>query len=111
MENRTTIMLNILLLFLVSLEPYLFNLVSLFGHVAETPSLMYASVLYALNMAGLVAILAFFTHELATEEKRLIAPELLRTYKNIRNYLFLAAGIFLLTMLPQFWEWRIMDIP
>jgi uncharacterized membrane protein len=73
MENRTTIMLNILLLFLVSLESCLFNLVSLFGHVPETSSLMYASVLYALDMAGLMTILAFFTHELAIEEKKLIA--------------------------------------
>jgi hypothetical protein len=32
-------------------------------------------------MAGLMAILAFFTHELAIEEKRLIAVELLEQYK------------------------------
>jgi len=62
-------------------------------------------------MSGLVAFLAFFTHELTIEENRLIVPELLCTYKSIRNYLFLSAGIFLLTMLLQFWEWRILGIP
>jgi len=85
--------------------------ISLFGHVPETLSLTYASVLYAPDMSGLVAFLAFFTHELTIEENRLIEPELLCTYKSIRNYLFLSAGIFLLTMLLQFWEWRILGIP
>jgi hypothetical protein len=38
-------------------------------------------LLYGLDMTGLMAILAFFTHELAIEEKKLIAVELLEPYK------------------------------
>jgi len=111
MENRTTRFLNVIMLFSVSLEPYLFNLVSLFGHAAETEVVHYASILYALNMATLMAILASFTHELAKEERKLISLELLQPYKKVRNSTFIAAGLFLLTMLPQFWIWRIQDIP
>jgi uncharacterized membrane protein len=111
MENRTTRFLNVIMLFSVSLEPYLFNLVSLFGHATETEVVHYASILYALNMAALMAILAFFTRELTIEEKQLIAVELLEPYKKVRNTLLIAAGLFLLTMFPQFWFWRIQDVP
>jgi uncharacterized membrane protein len=36
MENRTTRMLNVAMLFSVSLVPYLFNLVTLYRHTNET---------------------------------------------------------------------------
>jgi len=111
MENRTTRFLNVVMLFSVSLEPYLFNLVSLFGHASETEVVHYASILYALNMAALMAILAFFTRELTREERQLIAVELLAPYKKVRNSMLISAGLFLLTMFPQFWSWRIQDVP
>jgi len=111
MENRTTIFLNVVMLFSVSLEPYLFNLVTLFGHAAETQVVEYASLLYALDMAALMAILAFFTHELAIEERQLISVELLVPYRRVRNTMLVSAGLFLLTMFPQFWSWRIQDVP
>lgn len=110
-ENRTTNFLNVVMLFLVSLAPYLFNLVSLFGHATETEVVEYASLLYALDMAALMAILAFFTHELAIEEKKLIAPELLEPYKKVRNSMLISASLFLLTMFPQLWSLKIQDIP
>jgi uncharacterized membrane protein len=112
-ETKTTIFLNVIMLFLVSVEPYLFNLVefSLFGHAAQSELLDYTSILFALDMAGLMAILAFFTHQLAIEEKKLISPELLWKYKRTRNFLFLSAGLFVLTLLPQFWSWKFQDTP
>lgn len=111
MENRTTKLLNVAMLFLVSLEPYLFNLVTLFGRATETQVVEYASLLYAADMAALVVILAFFTHELAIEEKQLIAPELLEPYRNVRNSMLISVGLFLLTMAPQLWTWRIQNVP
>jgi hypothetical protein len=68
-------------------------------------------LLYGPDMAGPMAILAFFTHELAIEEKRLIAVELLEPYKKVRNSMLTSASFFLLTMFPQFWSWRIQDVP
>ena len=52
---------------IISRAPYLFNLVSLFGRAAETRVVEYASFFYALDMAALMVILVFFTHELAIE--------------------------------------------
>jgi hypothetical protein len=68
-------------------------------------------LLYGPDMAGPMAILAFFTHELAIEEKKLIAVELLEPYKKVRNSMLTSASFFLLTMFPQFWSWRIQGVP
>jgi hypothetical protein len=111
METTTTRFLNVVMLFSVSLEPYLFNLVSLFGHAGETEVVESASLLYALDMAALMVILGFFTHELAKEERQLISVGLLKPYKKIRNLMLITAGLFVLTMVPQFWSWRIQDVP
>ena len=111
MENRTTRMLNVAMLFSVSLVPYLFNLVTLFGHTNETIIVEYASVFFAADMAALVVILAFFIHELAVEEKQLIAAELMGPYRRVRNSMVLSALLFLLTMAPQFWQWEIQNVP
>ena len=56
------------LLFLVSIEPYLFSLLN----SAEFTIFAYASVLYALDLAGLMAILTLFTNTLTIEEKKLV---------------------------------------
>jgi uncharacterized membrane protein len=111
MENRTTRMLNVAMLFSVSLVPYLFNLVTLYGHTNETVVVEYASVFFAADMAALVVILAFFIHELAVEEKQLISAELMGPYKRVRNSMVLAALLFLLTMAPQLWQWEIQNVP
>jgi len=110
-ETSTTIFLNVIMLFLVSVEPYLFNLVNLFGHVDGSEVIDFASVVFALDMAGLMAILAFFTHQLSIEEKKLLSPELLWKYKRFRDSLFISAGLFLLTVLPLFWSLRIQGTP
>ena len=111
MENRTTRLLNVAMLFCVSLVPYLFNLVTLYSRASETIVVEYASVFFALDMASLVAILTFFLHELTLEESQLIAPELVKPYKKVRNSMILSALLFLLTMAPQFWQWRIQNLP
>jgi hypothetical protein len=62
-------------------------------------------------MAALVVILAFFTHVLATEEKQLIAKELLAPYRKVRNFMLISACLFLLTMAPQFWSLTVESVP
>jgi len=111
LETSATLLLNVVMLFLVVIEPYLFYLVSLFGHVTDYPLVDYASVIYALDMGGLMAILAFFTHQLTVEEKDLIPRRSLPRHKRARNVLFASAALFLLTTLPQFWSWQIDGVP
>jgi len=110
-EDSRTIVLNIIMLFLVSVEPYLFYLNDIFDLAQEEVMLNAASVAYALDMAGLMAILALFAHQLTIEEKKLVPQDILGNYRRVRNSLFLAAVIFGATILPIFWTIRVLDTP
>jgi len=110
-EDSTTITLNLVLLFLVSIEPYLFYLNITFDLLTHEPFLYFASIFYALDMAGLMLILALFTQQLATEEKGLIPKELLAKYTGVRNTLFVSAALFAITMLPVFWSIKLWGQP
>ena len=103
--------LNVIMLFLVSIEPYLFYLnvvydLSNYGILLET-----ASTAYALDMAGLMVILALFTNELTVEERKLLPQEILGRYRRVRNDFFFSAAVFALTILPIFWIWRLDNTP
>jgi len=109
LETSATIFLNVVLLFLVSIEPYFFDLINLGPNPTQyqLANIEYASVLFALDIAGLMAIMAFFTHILTVEEKKLVSPELIQKYRVLRNSFFIAAGLFFISVLPQFWTWSI----
>jgi uncharacterized membrane protein len=94
-ETETLINLNIALLFLVSVEPFLFNQLfsSMFNGV---------SIVYAIDLAAMFIILAFFSHTLADEEKSRVPRDQLKRYKFDRNYALLIAGVFLISILPFF---------
>jgi len=111
MEDRKTITLNILMLFLVAVEPYLFYLNVNYDLLDNMVLLDTASILYALDMAGLMAILALFTHQLTIEERKLIPQSLLSKYRNIRTSLFISAAFFAITILPFFWTLSLQGTP
>ena len=111
LEDNTIVILNVALLFLVGIEPYLFYLNITFDLLSHELLLNYASILYALDMAGLVTIIALFTHQLAREEKGLVPKESLARYKRVRDTLFISAALFLVTVLPIFWSLRLWDLP
>lgn len=104
-ETSWIIRLNMLLLFLVAIEPFLFDVMIFdgfggpLGPVAEA-----ASVYYGLDIGGMNMILAYFTHILASEEKNLIPRELVYRYKAIRDLLFVGGVMFLISDLPFFWS-------
>jgi len=110
-ENNTVVTLNLLLLFLVSVEPYLFYLNITFDLVSHELFLNLASVLYALDMTGLMIMLGLFTHQLAREERGLIPKNYIARYKRVRNTLFLSALLFAITILPIFWSVRLYGQP
>ncbi|MGA2789227.1 MAG: hypothetical protein ABSF00_00470 [Candidatus Bathyarchaeia archaeon] len=111
LEDNTIVILNVALLFLVGIEPYLFYLNITFDLLSHELLLNYASILYALDMAGLVTIIALFTDQLAREEKGLVPKESLAKYQRVRNTLFISAALFLITVLPIFWNFRLWDLP
>ncbi|MCZ7402370.1 MAG: TMEM175 family protein [Candidatus Methanoperedens sp.] len=113
METAATKFLNTVLLFLVSIEPYFFYLINLGPNPTQyqLANIEYASVLFALDIAGLMAIMGFFTHILTVEEKKLVSQDLIRKYRLLRNSFFLTAALFLISILPQFWTWSIKGTP
>jgi uncharacterized membrane protein len=102
-ETARLINLNILLLFLVSIEPYLFNQL-LFSSWVMAQNV---SILYAFDLGGLSVIQAFFTNSLINEKKKGIPEQLLREYKFRRNLQLMSAVIFFVSTIPVFWSWTL----
>ncbi len=101
-ETPAMIRLNMVLLFLVAIEPFLFSV--LVGRGLGTPVGTEASLYYGLDIGFMNLVLAYFTHVLASEEKNLIPRELIHRYRVTRNLVILAAAIFLLSDLPVFMD-------
>ncbi len=101
-ETRGLVLLNLILLFVVAIEPYLLNVVasSPYGAVAEA-----ASVLYAIDLAGMNALLGGFFQVLTREEKPFLAAPAIRRMRISRNFMFGSAVFFAFTALPGFWTW------
>ena len=102
-EITLTRVLNTTLLFLVAVEPYLFNLLN-FNPSSGLGSLDdFASVGFAIDLGSIYAIMASLTSILAKEESGLVAPDMLKKYRRIRNLEIATALIFFLTTIPVFW--------
>lgn len=111
LEDNFTVALNIVMLFLVSIEPYLFYLNIIFDMAAAERLLDTASIVYAVGLAGLMAIQALFTQQLAQEERKLLPHDIINKYKLIRDSFLVSAVLFAVTILPVFWTWRILNTP
>jgi uncharacterized membrane protein len=97
-ETEILASLNIVLLFLVSVEPFLFNQLN-----AEGGSMFYGvSIVYAIDLAAMFLILAFFNHSLLNQEKSRVPKDQLKRYRFARNYDLLIAAVFLISILPFF---------
>ncbi len=95
-ETSKMINLNIFLLFLVAIEPFLLNQV-----LQQSGDLLNSvSIIYAVDLAFMFLILAVFDHALAQEEKNLVPKSYLHRFRNNRNLDLLAASIFLISIIP-----------
>ncbi len=108
-ETPGMIRMNMLLLFLVAIEPFLFGV--LFAPGLATSVGEAASVYYALDIGGMNLILAYFTHLLASEERNLIPRDLTKRFRGIRNILLFGAAVFLASALPVFWDVTYAGVP
>ena len=109
-ETGRMMWLNILLLFFVSIEPYLLSLISFGPATANHVMLAFTSQIYALDLTGLNGILALFA-QMLTRKQEVIKPELIGGYTWLRNTQFVCAGLFALSALPMFWYWMIQGTP
>src|SRR5438093_3945117 len=117
-ETKAVTFLNVALLLLVAIVPYLLNSVELVNP-SLTPSEpseasavgAYASTLFGLDLTGIMLILAAFAHVISIEERNLVAPELARLFRNGRNRLAILSLATAVSIAPQFWEWTLFGVP
>jgi len=109
-ETTALIRLNMLLLFTVVVEPYLFNLLVIQG-LASQPLGQEVSACFALDIGAMNLVLAYFAHILTREEKNLIAPKLIHSFKLTRDRVFVSGLIFVISAIPIFWTINIIDLP
>jgi hypothetical protein len=103
LDSRRVTNLNILLLFCVSIEPFLFNLIRNTPSVADPGAYGdAASTLYALDLGAMFAILGGFTLTLAQEERGLIPKALIGQYRFEGGSWFVCGLIFGISALPVF---------
>ncbi len=114
-ETRVMTFLNVILLLLVALVPYLLNGVELTNSslsANESSAIRdYLSSLFALDLTGILLILATFAHVISVEEKKLVAPQIVSLFRNGRNRMLVLAGIMAVTILPIFWQVTILGVP
>jgi uncharacterized membrane protein len=111
-ETGPVVAINIILLFLVSIEPYLYNLM-IGSSNAPPPGQLYLGTttsLFAADMGSMQLILAYFSHQLASEDKKLVPKELLRNYRLQSYTSVFTAALFLISILPIFWSITIFGI-
>jgi uncharacterized membrane protein len=98
-ETGRAINLNVVLLFLVSIEPYLYyQVITLAGEGWNE-----VSIAFAIDMALMQLILAYSLHILAGEERKLVPDKLLRKFRINRDLQLLVAGVFILSIAPVFY--------
>jgi hypothetical protein len=95
-ETRLVTFLNIVLLMLVAIIPYLFDQVV--SNSNPSPVQDYASVLFTADHALTIMIMAVFAHIIAQEEKQLIDGEIMIRFRRSRNILFILSGIVLVSL-------------
>jgi len=95
-ESGALVQLNIVLLFIVSVEPYLFNeLFATSGGLLQS-----VSGVFGIDLALMYSILAYFSDTIATEARHLVPSSSLRRYRFARNRDFLVALIFAASVVP-----------
>jgi len=106
-ETRLVVALNVLLLILVAIFPYLFD--QLVSPLNSSDVRNYASVLFAINYGVTLLIMAGFAHIISIEEKQLVASNLIIRYKIARTrVLLLALIVFASLAVP--WEWTLFGL-
>ena len=112
-ENIRIVAANMVLLFLVSIEPYLFNSLKISAYAPSLGQLDSSSTttLYALDLGCLLLVIAYFIHELTVEDRRLIPRELMKEYRLMMYTSIVGAFTFLVSALPVFWNVIVISSP
>jgi len=114
-ETTSITFLNVGLLLLVALVPYLLNNVEVVNPSLASSQASalrdFSSSLFAIDLSGILFILAAFAHVISIEEKKLVEPALATTFRNGRNSMAVIAVIMAVSVAPPFWQLEVFDIP
>ena len=114
LETRSITLLNVGLLLLVALVPYLLNSVEVVSpDLAASQALAlkgFSSTLFATDLTGILIILAAFAHVISREEKKLVEPDVAEIFRKGRNRMAVIAAIMAVSLVPQFWQWTLFGI-
>lgn len=106
-ETLSLTVLNVALLLLVALIPYLLNNVV----ISDSETLKdYSSSLFALDLSGILVILALFAHSLSRDTNRLVSPDVRHLFRNGRNRMAILAVTTAISVAPPFWQWDILGV-
>jgi uncharacterized membrane protein len=111
-ENPRLVTLNSVLLFSVSIEPFLFNLLK--GSNLSSESVGYFGVVsqaYALDIAVMLGVLGLFDWTVATLKKPPLATDVRRSFTREATLRWAAAGFFAVSALPVFADVMIYNTP
>ena len=106
-ETRLVTFLNVVLLVLVAIFPYLFDQVVSLSNASDVQN--YASILFTLDYAGTLVILAAFAHLIAQEEKQLVDDDQVIRFRRIRKRLTLLTIVVLFSLAAP-WEWFFLGV-
>ena len=106
-ETRLVTFLNVVLLILVAIFPYLFDqVVSTFNPDSVQE---YASILFTIDLAGTLVIMATFAHIIASEEEHLVDGEVMIRFRTARNRMSVLTVVVLLSLATP-WDWLFMGV-
>ena len=106
-ETRLVTFLNVVLLILVAIFPYLFDqVVSTFNPDSVQE---YASILFTADLAGTLVIMATFAHIIAREEEHLVDGEIMIRFRTARNRMSVLTVVVLLSLATP-WEWLFLGV-
>ncbi len=104
LETRRTTVLNTVLLFTVSLEPFLFNIFRSQNSMTPVALQLFqvSTALYGVDMGVMMVVMGVFSLALADEERKLVPSDMLRQLRREAVAWFAAATFFLVSAAPAF---------
>ncbi len=106
-ETRFVTFLNVVLLILVAIFPYLFDqAVSTFNPTSVQD---YASILFTGDYAVSLLVMAAFAHIIAQEEEHLVDGEVMIRFRRARNRLGVLTLVVLLSLAAP-WDWLLFGV-
>lgn len=114
-ETNFVIYLNVLMLILIAIIPYLLYNVEFANSalsMADSSAIRdYSSSLFAIDLAGILAILSTFSHVISIEEKHLVAPQVAKIFQTNRNVQAVLAVVVIASLAPIFWTTTLFGEP